>query len=94
MFQTERVLSLLIAVGLIPSLWVVGTVGNVLSAIVFHRQGLAVRVNLCLFLLALADQATITVFFYSYFEAAYRELVGPTSIFITYLVGKKLRCNI
>jgi hypothetical protein len=80
--------SMFVAVAAIPALFVVGSVGNILSAVVFYKQGLNIRINVCLFALALADQATITVLFFSYFEAAYRHFVGESNIFIKYFVGK------
>lgn len=40
---------------LIPPLFFVGAPGNLLNLLVFYRQGLQVRINLCLFSLALAD---------------------------------------
>jgi hypothetical protein len=72
----------------IPTLFALGSVGNVLSALVFHRQGLHIRINVCLFALALADQATISVMFFSYVEEAYNMFGGDSYIFINYFVGR------
>ena len=73
---------------LIPILFLVGVPGNVLSAAVFRRQGLKERVNLCVFLLALADLVVITVTFLLTAEQVYRDLIGPAGFFITYCVGE------
>ncbi|KAK7493508.1 hypothetical protein BaRGS_00015219, partial [Batillaria attramentaria] len=85
--QVEFWTSVVISVALIPLLFLLGVPGNCLSAIVFCKQGLADRINLCLFSLALADAAVITVLFLMYAEGAYRAFGGEAYFFITYFTG-------
>ena len=87
LLQVQEAIYLSVSLVGIPLLWVVGTVGNALSAAVFYRQGLHSRINLCLFWLALADLLSVSILFAMSAEEAYRILVGPAHFFITYAMG-------
>nr|KAG5704437.1 hypothetical protein BaRGS_024292 [Batillaria attramentaria] len=80
-------LSIVFQVALIPLFCLVGMVGNILCALVFYRQGLRDRINMCLFCLAVADLMTLVPLFLLAFEAAYKTLVGELNFFVTYFVG-------
>ena len=47
----------------IPTLFLVGVPTNLLNCVVFYRQGLRDRMNLCLFCLALVDMLFVALFF-------------------------------
>ena len=47
----------------IPTLFFVGVPANLLNCVVFYRQGLRDRMNLCLFCLALVDMLFVALFF-------------------------------
>ena len=47
----------------IPTLFLVGVPANLLNCVVFYRQGLRDRMNLCLFCLALVDMLFVALFF-------------------------------
>jgi hypothetical protein len=55
----------------LPVLFVIGLTTNVLNAVVFARQGLSERINMCLFLLSLTDLASISYFWALYAEDMY-----------------------
>ncbi|KAL8603528.1 hypothetical protein ACOMHN_052757 [Nucella lapillus] len=80
--------TILIGTVVLPVLFVVGVVGNVLSVAVFKRQGLKERINLCLFTLALADVLVLISNVFLTAEKVYRDLVGFSGFFITYFPGK------
>ena len=54
-YATYQVIQTLINCGLNPILLLFGVTTNVISAVVFFRQGLRDRMNLCLFCLAIVD---------------------------------------
>ncbi|XP_076441500.1 uncharacterized protein LOC143280656 [Babylonia areolata] len=79
--------TILIGTIVLPVLFVVGVVGNVVSAAVFWRQGLRDRINLVLFTLSLADLLVLLSNFCLTAEKVYRDLVGFSGFFITYFPG-------
>jgi hypothetical protein len=48
------------ALAFIPLLFIIGFTTNVLNAMVFARQGLSERINMCLFILSLNDLAYVS----------------------------------
>nr|KAG5712282.1 hypothetical protein BaRGS_023861 [Batillaria attramentaria] len=71
----------------IPIFCLVGIFGNILCAIVFYRQGLRDRINLCLFSLAVVDGALVTVILHLHAEDASRAQGGESFIFVSHLVA-------
>ena len=91
--QTDYwVSTIIIGTVVLPVLFVLGMVGNTLSAAVFKRQGLKDRINLCLFTLALADILVLISNFCLTAEKVYRDLVGFSGFFITYFPGQCRHC--
>nr|KAG5699409.1 hypothetical protein BaRGS_016255 [Batillaria attramentaria] len=58
-----RLLEEITGCGISPILLLVGVSTNIVNCLVFYRQGLKERMNLCLFSLALIDMAFVVVFF-------------------------------
>ncbi|XP_025085419.1 putative G-protein coupled receptor F59B2.13 [Pomacea canaliculata] len=71
----------------IPILLFLGIPGNVVSAMVFYRQGLGERINVCLFLLALADLVNVVILLLLYVENRVRKHVSPDTWFIAIYLG-------
>ena len=55
--RVENAVGAAVAVVFLPVLFLVGTPANVVNAVVFWRQGLKERINVCLFSLSIADLA-------------------------------------
>ncbi|XP_025085418.1 uncharacterized protein LOC112558888 [Pomacea canaliculata] len=72
---------------MIPFLLFLGIPGNVVSVMVFYRQGLGERINVCLFLLALADLVSVLILFLMYVEDRVRKHVSPDTWFIAIWLG-------
>lgn len=71
-----------------PVLFLFGFPANILNAAVFYRQGLRERINMCLFVLALADLVALTAQFFLNFEQMYRTLFNvQTAVFQEYTIG-------
>lgn len=73
---------------LIPLFTLLGLPGNVLNAVVFYRQGLRERINLCLFALAIVDLTAILVFVLFNGELFYWEVVTPSYVVMPIVVGE------
>ncbi|XP_025078494.1 uncharacterized protein LOC112554728 [Pomacea canaliculata] len=74
---------------IIPLLTILGLPGKVLCAVVFYKQGLRERINLCLFALAVIDIIVVIDIFIASSELLYREVIGPSWIFLPYVLGMK-----
>nr|KAG5701042.1 hypothetical protein BaRGS_008763 [Batillaria attramentaria] len=61
--DTLHLIEMIVTCGFNPVLLIIGVPANILNCIVFHRQGLKDRMNLCLFSLALVDMANIILCF-------------------------------
>ncbi|XP_025105708.1 uncharacterized protein LOC112571112 [Pomacea canaliculata] len=59
-YEARKLNTKILQCGLMPSLFFVGAPTNILSMIVFYRQGLRDRMNLCLFCLAFVDLMYVT----------------------------------
>ena len=55
-FQAEDIIRRLKDVVFLPVLFLIGGSANVINMAVFYKQGLSVRINVCLFALSLADE--------------------------------------
>ena len=53
--ETESIVRILKDVVFLPILFLIGGPANVINMAVFYKQGLRVRINVCLFALSLAD---------------------------------------
>ncbi|XP_025078467.1 G-protein coupled receptor daf-37-like [Pomacea canaliculata] len=73
-WQDVRLIRLVIAFLITVLQLVLGIPGNVLSALVFYRQGLRERINLCLFALALTDLVVSLYYALLTMEEQLREL--------------------
>jgi hypothetical protein len=73
-FQTERLIGRIKAVVLLPMLYIIGLAGNILNAMVFARQGLRERINMCLFTLAVTDLACTSIVMAYHAENIYTQL--------------------
>lgn len=86
--QTEFWIRSLLSSTVTPLLYILGVPANIFNALVFHRQGLRERINMCLFTLSLVDLLAMTVQFLLNIEVAYRNLFHVESnYFLQYLVG-------
>ena len=54
-FETEQLIRKLKDVVFLPILFLIGGPANVINMVVFYKQGLKERINVCLFALSLAD---------------------------------------
>nr|KAG5712026.1 hypothetical protein BaRGS_020752 [Batillaria attramentaria] len=61
--ETYLLLDEIVYCGICPVLFLVGVPSNVLNCIVFFRQGIRDRMNMCLFSLALVDMSFVFTFF-------------------------------
>lgn len=59
-FESLRTVEKTVQCGFVPSLFVIGAPTNIITMIVFYRQGLRDRMNLCLFSLAFVDLMFVT----------------------------------
>ena len=85
--ETEHLIDRLKATVFIPILYLAGTPANLVNALVFFRQGLKARINMCLFSLALVDLIYLNVLFAIYAERIYTqftdgEKIGPAYRYI------------
>lgn len=71
---------------LMPVIFMFGAPSNLLSIIVFFKQGLNDRVNLCLFSLSLVDFLSVSFYFFLYSEHMFmfnsQESYGPLFAFV------------
>ncbi|XP_025088248.1 putative G-protein coupled receptor F59B2.13 [Pomacea canaliculata] len=72
---------------MIPFLLFLGIPGNVVSAMVFYRQGLGERINVCLFLLALADLVSVVILLLVFVEDRVRKHISADTWFIAIWLG-------
>ncbi|XP_025104653.1 uncharacterized protein LOC112570449 [Pomacea canaliculata] len=77
-FQTFKSVDRTVCCGLIPCLFVVGVPANILNMIIFYRQGLRDRMNLCLFCLAFIDLMFLIVL-----------IIGVSFCFIGFFLPKQ-----
>ncbi|KAL8583972.1 hypothetical protein ACOMHN_048579 [Nucella lapillus] len=76
-YETEQVVYLIHSLGIIPVLFVTGAPLNLLNMLVFFKQGLSDRINVCLFSLALVDLLyLILVFVFNVARAYWRLAEG------------------
>ena len=61
---------------LIPLLFLIGFPANCINMVVFFKQGLAERINMCLFSLALVDLIYLSAIFVLYAERIYTQFTG------------------
>ncbi|KAL8583977.1 hypothetical protein ACOMHN_048584 [Nucella lapillus] len=74
-YETEQVVFLIHSLGIIPVLFVFGAPLNLLNMLVFFKQGLSDRINVCLFSLALVDLLYLILVFVFNVARAYWRLV-------------------
>ncbi|XP_076464817.1 formyl peptide receptor-related sequence 6-like [Babylonia areolata] len=82
-FMIRRIKDILLAF-----LFLIGAPGNIINTIVFYKQGLKDRVNLCLFTLSLTDEFHLIMGILHHGEQLYlqfttRDLFGPVDTFLT-----------
>ncbi|PVD25888.1 hypothetical protein C0Q70_13552 [Pomacea canaliculata] len=70
-----------------PTLFLFGAPANIVCAMVFYKQSLKERINVCLFALALTDFIALTVDFLLAAEHIYRTFIAPSTILLECLVG-------
>jgi hypothetical protein len=63
----------------LPLLFAIGLTTNVLNAVVFARQGLSERINMCLFTLSLTDLACVSCMMAMSGDAIYMKVTSPDS---------------
>ena len=66
--ETEHLIDRLKVVVFVPILYLVGTPANLVNMVVFFKQGLKSRINMCLFSLALVDLLYLNIMFVFYSE--------------------------
>ena len=71
--EDEHLIDRLKSAIFIPLLYLVGAPANVVNMVVFFRQGLRERINVCLFSLALVDLLYLTLLFVFYAERLYTQ---------------------
>ncbi|XP_025077853.1 uncharacterized protein LOC112554331 [Pomacea canaliculata] len=74
--SSEKLSRKFVYIGFIPLAFVVGAIANVLNCLVFCRQGLSDRINLCLFSLALSDLVYLTALMVRNLEKLLALVVG------------------
>lgn len=72
--QAEFLFKVIVNATATPILFLFGFPANILNAIIFYRQGLRERINMCLFTLSLADLVALTAQFFLNLEQMYRAL--------------------
>lgn len=79
-------------IGFIPLAFVVGAIANVLNCLVFCRQGLSDRINLCVFSLALSDLVYLTALMVRNLEKLLALVVGKwiASLWLEKLIQSRL----
>ncbi|XP_025099587.1 probable G-protein coupled receptor frpr-1 [Pomacea canaliculata] len=70
-----------------PLLFLFGFPANILNAVVFYRQGIGERINMCLFVLSLTDLVGLTAQFLRNLEQMYRALIKVRGVLEENIVG-------
>nr|KAG5707050.1 hypothetical protein BaRGS_019655 [Batillaria attramentaria] len=75
-YAVEELLELVVNGVALPVLFLVSLPTNIISAIVFYRQGLQERINLCVFSLSLVDMLYVVFAFCLFSDRLYSKLTG------------------
>lgn len=87
LFQVQSWVRTIIPGVVTPTLFLFGAPANIVCAMVFYKQSLKERINVCLFALALTDFIALTVDFLLAAEHIYRTFIAPSTILLECLVG-------